>query len=131
MVSLQSLLILVIFSLSIQRLSACFSRKDPNSGMMNVVVEGKSVCNGSLHLISTDRNVTLKTTDYAIGTYKFLDEPIQISSAETHGCGCFIIYTEKGDAKDIYEDQRFDSNDRDFFKKKTVKSFNLHPGITY
>ena len=123
MESLQSLWILVIFSLSLPRVSACIPSGFP--GVTDVDGVEEQVCNGSLHLISTDRNVTLHTSDYAIDTYKNLDEPIQISSAKTQGCGCFIIWTkkkERGEAKEIFENKRFDSNDRDFVKNKIVKS---------
>ena len=93
MVSLQSMLMLVIFSLSIQRVSACWS--SPNSGMMEVVVREKSECNGSLHLISTERNVTLYTINTIDIEYENLGEPITISRAKTQGCGCFIIYRRR------------------------------------
>ena len=65
----------------------------------------------NVHLIFRDRTVkTLYTRDNTIDTYENLGEPIMITRAETHGCGCFIIYSKRngrGDAEIIPEHHTF------------------------
>ena len=90
---------LVSFQVILVILSLAVSGKP---GILNqgAGMEQARVCDGSLNLISGDKTRTLNTPQYF--TIVNLEERIMMSRAETHGCGCFVIYTGSHGRDDAY-----------------------------
>ena len=119
-------LLLILLSLSLQRLPACSAKPCHGVTCVGERPVEPNECRGSLQLTSIDNTVTqLNTGDFTLHTITNLEESIMIVRAETQGCGCcFTIYRGRdgrGLGHLLRQQETFDSHVRGFFK--TVSSF--------